>query len=230
MGFNADFLRDGLESLEGDDVRVKLISPLRPAVIQGEGDDFTYLVMPIRLPAEQPTADRRHVSLVNFRSYAKLELGLRSGPRARGRAERRREDEPARGAARRDAGLLAAHPQRRAADPLRRDARRGCGRGRAGTVPLEVELVVERRRKAREAERRSAARDRAAARARRRRSSSRPDRLGVVKGAPAARRAYFDRSLGRLVAGPAAALRRLRRRRVAAQRVSAPGRGGLLVA
>ncbi|HXR12997.1 MAG TPA: AAA family ATPase, partial [Gaiellaceae bacterium] len=25
-----------------------------------------------------------------------------------------------------------------------------------------------------------------------------PDRLGVVKGAPAARRAYFDRSLGRL--------------------------------
>ena len=50
VGFNADFLRDGLESLEGDDVRVKLISPLRPAVIQGEGDDFTYLVMPIRLP------------------------------------------------------------------------------------------------------------------------------------------------------------------------------------
>ena len=50
MGFNPDFLRDGLESLEGDDVRVKLISPLRPAVIQGEGDDFTYLVMPIRLP------------------------------------------------------------------------------------------------------------------------------------------------------------------------------------
>jgi DNA polymerase-3 subunit beta len=50
IGFNADFLRDGLESVEGDDVRVKLISPLRPAVLQGEGDDFTYLVMPIRLP------------------------------------------------------------------------------------------------------------------------------------------------------------------------------------
>jgi DNA polymerase-3 subunit beta len=50
IGFNADFLRDGLESIDGDDVRVKLISPLRPAVIQGEGDDFTYLVMPIRLP------------------------------------------------------------------------------------------------------------------------------------------------------------------------------------
>jgi DNA polymerase-3 subunit beta len=50
IGFNADFLRDGLESVEGDDVRVKLISPLRPAVLQGESDDFTYLVMPIRLP------------------------------------------------------------------------------------------------------------------------------------------------------------------------------------
>jgi DNA polymerase-3 subunit beta len=50
IGFNADFLRDGLESMDGDDVRFKLISPLRPAVLQGENDDFTYLVMPIRLP------------------------------------------------------------------------------------------------------------------------------------------------------------------------------------
>ena len=50
IGFNADFLREGLESVTGDAVRVKLISSLRPAVLQGEGDDFTYLVMPIRLP------------------------------------------------------------------------------------------------------------------------------------------------------------------------------------
>jgi DNA polymerase-3 subunit beta len=50
IGFNADFLRDGLESVDGDDVRLKLISPLRPAVLQGESDEFTYLVMPIRLP------------------------------------------------------------------------------------------------------------------------------------------------------------------------------------
>ncbi|MFN2627417.1 MAG: DNA polymerase III subunit beta [Gaiellaceae bacterium] len=50
IGFNADFLRDGLESVEGDSIRFKLISPLRPAVLQGEDDDFTYLVMPIRLP------------------------------------------------------------------------------------------------------------------------------------------------------------------------------------
>jgi DNA polymerase-3 subunit beta len=50
IGFNADFLREGLESVDGDDIRFKLISPLRPAVLQGDGDEFTYLVMPIRLP------------------------------------------------------------------------------------------------------------------------------------------------------------------------------------
>jgi DNA polymerase-3 subunit beta len=49
IGFNAEFLRDGVESVEGDDVRLKLISPLRPAVLQTESDDFTYLIMPIRL-------------------------------------------------------------------------------------------------------------------------------------------------------------------------------------
>lgn len=50
IGFNAEYLRDGLESVEGDDVKVKLISPLRPTVLQGSDGDFTYLVMPIRLP------------------------------------------------------------------------------------------------------------------------------------------------------------------------------------
>lgn len=50
IGFNADFLREGLESVTSDDVRVKLISPLRPVVLQGEDEDFSYLVMPIRLP------------------------------------------------------------------------------------------------------------------------------------------------------------------------------------
>jgi DNA polymerase III subunit beta len=49
IGFNAEFLRDGIESVEGDDVRLKLISPLRPAVLQGTETDFTYLIMPIRL-------------------------------------------------------------------------------------------------------------------------------------------------------------------------------------
>src|SRR5262245_3441823 len=49
IGFNAEFLRDGVESVSGDQLRLKLISPLRPAVLQGEDDDFLYLIMPIRL-------------------------------------------------------------------------------------------------------------------------------------------------------------------------------------
>jgi DNA polymerase III subunit beta len=49
IGFNPDFLRDGIESAEGDELRLKLISPLRPAVLQGAGEDFSYLIMPIRL-------------------------------------------------------------------------------------------------------------------------------------------------------------------------------------
>jgi DNA polymerase III subunit beta len=49
IGFNADFLRDGLESVAGDEFVLKLISPLRPAVMTSENDDFTYLIMPIRL-------------------------------------------------------------------------------------------------------------------------------------------------------------------------------------
>jgi DNA polymerase-3 subunit beta len=49
IGFNADFLRDGLESIDSSSVRFKLISPLRPAVLEGDTPDYTYLIMPIRL-------------------------------------------------------------------------------------------------------------------------------------------------------------------------------------
>jgi DNA polymerase-3 subunit beta len=49
IGFNAEFLRDGLESVDAPTVRLKLISPLRPAVLEGESPDYTYLIMPIRL-------------------------------------------------------------------------------------------------------------------------------------------------------------------------------------
>jgi DNA polymerase-3 subunit beta len=50
IGFNAEFLREGIESIAAEDVRLRLISPLRPAVIEGDADDPTYLIMPIRLP------------------------------------------------------------------------------------------------------------------------------------------------------------------------------------
>jgi DNA polymerase-3 subunit beta len=50
IGFNADFLRDGLESLDSPDVVIKLTSALRPGLIESaDGSEFVYLVMPIRL-------------------------------------------------------------------------------------------------------------------------------------------------------------------------------------
>jgi DNA polymerase-3 subunit beta len=50
IGFNPDFLRDGLESIESDELVLKLISPLRPGLIESpDSGDFVYLIMPIRL-------------------------------------------------------------------------------------------------------------------------------------------------------------------------------------
>lgn len=55
IGFNPQFLQDGLESVEADGLVLKLISPLRPGLIEagdsssGEGGRFLYLIMPVRL-------------------------------------------------------------------------------------------------------------------------------------------------------------------------------------
>ena len=50
IGFNHEFFKDGIEAIQGDEVMLRLISPLRPGLLQPvEGDDFRYLVMPIRL-------------------------------------------------------------------------------------------------------------------------------------------------------------------------------------
>jgi DNA polymerase-3 subunit beta len=50
IGFNPDFLRAGLEAIEEGDVVLKLISPLRPGLIEAADESrFQYLIMPIRL-------------------------------------------------------------------------------------------------------------------------------------------------------------------------------------
>jgi DNA polymerase III subunit beta len=50
IGFNPEFLRDGLESVESEELVLKLISPLRPGLIESpDSGDFVYLIMPIRL-------------------------------------------------------------------------------------------------------------------------------------------------------------------------------------
>jgi DNA replication and repair protein RecF len=71
-------------------------------------------------------------------------------------------------------------------------------RGTRGTVPVEIELTLEagagKRAKLNGAPLRAAEQLRAETAT----LVFTPDRLGVVKGAPAARRAYFDRAVGRL--------------------------------
>lgn len=49
IGFNAEFLRDGVENISGDEVKLGLISPLRPGLQSGGDDGYRYLLMPIRL-------------------------------------------------------------------------------------------------------------------------------------------------------------------------------------
>jgi len=50
IAFNPQFLVEGIESVATEQVAVQLSSPLRPGLLRPvEGDDFSYLVMPIRL-------------------------------------------------------------------------------------------------------------------------------------------------------------------------------------
>jgi DNA polymerase-3 subunit beta len=48
--FNPSYLLDGLAGASGETVRVEVRDGLKPGVIRGEGEEFTYLVMPVRLP------------------------------------------------------------------------------------------------------------------------------------------------------------------------------------
>ncbi len=49
IGFNAEFLREGIDSVDEDRLKLRIISPLKPGLIKGSADDFLYLVMPVRL-------------------------------------------------------------------------------------------------------------------------------------------------------------------------------------
>ena len=50
IAFNPQYVVEGIESVEGDEIAVQLSSPLRPGLLRPVGsDDFSYLVMPIRL-------------------------------------------------------------------------------------------------------------------------------------------------------------------------------------
>jgi DNA polymerase III subunit beta len=50
IAFNPQFFIEGVESVESEEVVLRLTSPLRPGLLQQAGDDdFSYLAMPIRL-------------------------------------------------------------------------------------------------------------------------------------------------------------------------------------
>jgi DNA polymerase III subunit beta len=52
IAFNPEFLIAGIESVETDEIVVRITSPLRPGLLEPLGrEDFRYLVMPIRLNA-----------------------------------------------------------------------------------------------------------------------------------------------------------------------------------
>jgi DNA polymerase-3 subunit beta len=51
VAFNPNYLVDGLVAATGETVRIEVRDGLKPGVVHGDNDEFTYLVMPVRLPA-----------------------------------------------------------------------------------------------------------------------------------------------------------------------------------
>jgi len=49
--FNPNYLADGLAAVGGESVRLEVRDGLKPGIVRGETEEFTYLVMPVRLPA-----------------------------------------------------------------------------------------------------------------------------------------------------------------------------------
>ncbi len=49
IGFNPEFLEAGIASIKEPAVYLRFIGPVKPGLLKGAGDDFLYLVMPIRL-------------------------------------------------------------------------------------------------------------------------------------------------------------------------------------
>lgn len=51
VAFNPDYLAAGVEAVEGDEVLLSTIDPMKPAILRGQGhDEYLYLLMPVRVP------------------------------------------------------------------------------------------------------------------------------------------------------------------------------------
>lgn len=51
VAFNPDYLAAGVDAVEGDEVSLATMDPMKPAVLRGVGhEDYLYLLMPVRVP------------------------------------------------------------------------------------------------------------------------------------------------------------------------------------
>lgn len=51
VAFNPEYLASGIDAVEGDEVTLSTLDPMKPAVLRGVGhDDYLYLLMPVRVP------------------------------------------------------------------------------------------------------------------------------------------------------------------------------------
>ena len=51
VAFNPEYLAAGIDAVEGDEVTLSTMDPMKPAVLRGVGhDDYLYLLMPVRVP------------------------------------------------------------------------------------------------------------------------------------------------------------------------------------
>lgn len=51
VAFNPDYLAAGIDAIDGDEVTLATMDPMKPAVLRGVGhDEYLYLLMPVRVP------------------------------------------------------------------------------------------------------------------------------------------------------------------------------------
>ena len=51
VAFNPDYLAAGVDAVDGEEVRLAVVDPMKPAVLRGVGhDEYLYLLMPVRVP------------------------------------------------------------------------------------------------------------------------------------------------------------------------------------
>ena len=221
IGFNPEFFRDGLESAESEE-----LSPQADQPAAAGPDRVRRRRRRLRLPRHADPPERlgravrvTRLELRDFRNYERGRGRAAAGPDRGRRPERRRQDEPARGAllrlhrrarrARRTSASWCAAARRWRGWSSTRSATRATRTGsRWASSPARPKRAAASTARASRAWRPSTARPLV--------SVFLPERLELVKGAPAARRAHLDQLVAAL--WPARAETRAAYSRALAQR------------